>query len=81
MSLFVEIVTIDPTGRFAFSLPLWQYYGFEVRRAMRDTGALGPDSGSTGAAIQTAIQHVLCSIAGGAVTLGIGWGIGKLCRR
>ncbi len=75
MSLAITTDSIDPSGRGILSCPLWRYYIVEVQRAAASSGALGPASGSSLAAVVTAIQHVLCSSVGGLAVVGIAWAV------
>lgn len=81
LALTLTMSAMHPSGAFVVASPLWMYYLLEIQRAWTATDAIGPDSGSTSAAIVVALQHILISLAGGAVFLGIGWGWHKVRDR
>lgn len=81
MCLIVNMYWMDPSGEFIDRGKLWQYYLVEIGRATQGTRSLGPGSGSTSAAVSTALQHALISVVGGAILLGIGWGVRKIKGR
>jgi hypothetical protein len=81
MSLFVTMYSMHPSGQFVVECRLWQYYMLEIERALHSSGNLGPASGSSSAAVTTAIEHLLCSVVGGAVMLGIVWGVRRIRGR
>ena len=78
MSLTVTRFSMHPSGNAVVSCKLWEYYVIEIQRALRSSGNLGPATGSSSAAVATAVQHVLCSAVGGAAMLGIAWGVRKI---
>ena len=80
MALVVNMYWMDPSGEFIARGKLWQYYLVEIGRAT-STQSLGPATGSTSAALSTVFQHVLISAVGGAVLLGIGWGVRRIKGR
>jgi hypothetical protein len=81
MALFVNVYAMTLSSRVVMRCPLWQFYILEFRRAMGPSAnVLGPASGSASAAIETALQHVLISVAGGLVFLGIRWGVPRIRR-
>jgi hypothetical protein len=67
-------------GHVIYRTKVWHYYLLEIRRAWNSTGQLGPTSGSSSAALTVALQHILLSLVGGAVMLGIGWVVKKRSR-
>jgi len=67
-------------GHGLYRTKVWHYYLLEIRRAWKSTGQLGPTSGSSSAALTVALQHILFSLVGGAVMLGIGWVVKKRSR-
>ncbi len=67
-------------GQAVFVVPLWQYYLMEIRLAWQSSGNLGPTSGNAAAAITLAFEHVLLSLAGGLLLMGMAWTIGRLRR-
>jgi hypothetical protein len=77
MALGVTTYTMLPSGDGVLRCRLWQYYIIEFRRAA-GPNHLGPASGSTPAAIETAVFHVLFSALGGLVLTGIGWAVRRL---
>ena len=81
MALIVNMYWIDPSGQFIARGKLWQYYFAEIGRATTSTQSLGPMTGITSAAEWTAFEHVLISFVGGAVLLGIGWGVRRIKGR
>jgi hypothetical protein len=81
MTLVVNMYWMDPSGEFIARGKLWEYYLAEIRRATNSPRTLGPATGSTEAAVSTAFQHVLTSAVGGAILLGIGWGVRKIKAR
>jgi hypothetical protein len=82
MSLTIKTYSLNSTGDSVVECKLWQYYFFEVMRALSfSNNALGPTSGSSFAAVITLIEHVLCSTVGGAAMLGIGWVVCKIRGR
>jgi hypothetical protein len=81
MSVGVRAYSMLPSGRGLVACPLWRYYVIAAQRALDSSGALGPASGSSLAAIVTALQHVLCSSVGGAGLVGIGWAVHRLKGR
>lgn len=68
-------------GRGVYRTKAWHYYLLEIQRAWNSTGYAGPTTGMTAAAVRIAFEHVLFSIAGGALGMGIGWIIRKLARK
>jgi bacteriorhodopsin len=81
MSLTIRMHSMLPSGDAVIGCKLWQYYILEFERALHSSGYVGPASGSTSAAVETAFEHVLTSAAGGAVMLGIGWAVRKFNDR
>lgn len=81
MLLFVRMLSMHPSGEFVFSCSLWQYYSMEIPRVFSPSRILGPVPDNGSAVALTVIQHVLCSIAGGVMMLGIGWCIRKMKTR
>ena len=81
MSVTITMYSMRPSGDALVVCKLWQYYVIEIRRALSSSNALGPASGSGSDAVTTAFQHFLCSVAGGAVMMGIGWGFYKVKGR
>lgn len=70
--MFFPIYFYD--GRVAvYRVYVWQYYALEIQRAWNSTGNLGSASGTTGAAVTNALQHLLFAVIGGAITVGLGW--------
>ena len=80
MCLIVNMYWMDPSGEIARG-KLWQYYIVEIGRATTSPQSLGPATGSTSAAVSTAFQHLLISIVGGVILLGIGWGVRRIKGR
>src|SRR5437868_3687141 len=78
MSLTVNMYSMHPSGNAVIGCKLWQYYLLEFDRALHSSGYAGPASGSTSAALITAFQHVLASVVGGEVMLGVGWVVRKI---
>ena len=72
ISLTLTAYTMHPSGRGLIATPLWRYYITEGKRAM-SSSSLGPASSSFAAVIAIALQHALCSFAGGAVVAGTVW--------
>jgi hypothetical protein len=64
-------------GRSVRQAWLWQYYLVEIQRATNSPEALGPTSGSSAAALTTALTHILVSGIAGAVVMAIGWATKK----
>ncbi len=60
-------------GRAVFRSALWHYYLLEFRHAWNSAGQLGPAPGNASAVVTVALQHVMLSLAGGAILFGIGW--------
>lgn len=81
MALVVTMYPILPSGRGVLACPLWRYYLIEARRAMSSLRNVGPGSGSSSAALVTAVQHIVCSSLGGAATWGAAWAIRRLKAR
>lgn len=83
MSAVVTMYPMDPSGRAVVECKLWEYYLIEFLQALRPSDGVSP-RGSSGVST-TALQHILCSLAGGAGLLGVAWGIrtikGHKCRR
>jgi len=77
MLLTVRIYSVHPSGEYVVACRLWRYYVIEMQRAVHSSRFLGPTTRSSSAALTTAFQHVLFSALGGAVTLGIGWVVGR----
>jgi hypothetical protein len=75
MSLAVTMYPMLPSGQGVVACPLWRYYVIEARRAISSSGAFGPASGSSAAAIVIALEHVLCSSIGGVALIGLGWAV------
>ena len=73
MSVTVTMYPWRPSGDGVVVCKLWKYYVIEIRHALSSGTALGPASGSSSSAATTALQHLLCSAAGGLGILGIGW--------
>ena len=70
--------TADPSGGVIMRCSLWDYYSVEIPRAFK-TQKLGAAGES---AVRTiALEHLLVSIGGGVLLLGIGWFTGKLLKR
>jgi uncharacterized membrane protein len=67
-------------GHAVYNTKVWHYYVLEIERAWNSTGNLGPTSGNSTAAVTIAVQHILFSISGGAVMMGIGWTVRKMAR-
>ena len=70
-----------PSGVGVARVPLWRYYIIEVSRAISGPHNLGPGSGGSSALIEHAIVHLLIAIAGGLLTLGLGWVIRRFSHR
>jgi hypothetical protein len=70
VALFVPAYGYD--GQRVRQMPLGQYYAREIQRAWTHDGMMGPASGD-GAVAQTALEHVLVSIAGGGALVAVGW--------
>jgi hypothetical protein len=81
MSLTITMYSMHPSGNAVVGCKLWEYYLIEIQRALSSSGNLGPATGSSSAAVTTAFQHILFSAVGGAVMLGIGWGVCKIKGR
>lgn len=82
MSIAITMHAMHPSGRAVVECRLWQYYILELRRALRaSSGALGPATGSSMAALVTLAEHLLLSAAGGGLSLGLAWGIRKVRGR
>jgi hypothetical protein len=81
MALGITMYPMLPSGRGVVACPLWRYYLIEAGRALNSSGALGPASGSSSAAIVTALLHVSCSALGGAAAAGIGWAVRRSTAR
>jgi hypothetical protein len=80
MSFTVTIYSMHPSGNAVIGCKLWQYYVIQMQRALSVNKTVGP-AGDSSALVTTAFQHLLCSAAGGAVMLGIGWVVGKVRDR
>lgn len=80
-SFTLTMYSLLPSGDAVVACKLWKYYVIEVRRALSSGRAVGPTSGSASALAMTALQHFLCSVAGGVGMMGIGWVYYKLKRR
>jgi hypothetical protein len=78
MLLFVTKYSFTQSGDALMSHRLWQYYIVEIDRELNSSGALGKTSGSFETAAETMFEHVLISVAGGAVMLGVGWVADKI---
>lgn len=72
-SLAVTMYSMRPSGDAVVACKLWQYYLIEIPRTLSSHSTLRPASGNTSAVAMTAFQHFLCSVAGGAGMMGIGW--------
>ncbi|MBN1912362.1 MAG: hypothetical protein JW818_21760 [Pirellulales bacterium] len=72
MLLFVKIDAMHPSGQYATSYPLWEYYAVMLPLAIRPT-PLGPASGSISNSITVLGQHLLLSAIGGCMAIGAGW--------
>ncbi len=77
MLLFVPMVSMHPSGEFVVACQLWQYYILAIQRGLHSSGNLGPTTGSSAAAVNTLLQHVLFSVVGGAFMLAIVWSVRK----
>ena len=64
-------------GRGLQQTKIWYYYVLEIPRLFR-AQPLGTGSGN--AVVSVAFQHLLISIAGGAVASGIGWALRRPSR-
>jgi len=53
------------TGKALITMPLWQYYWLELRRAFTPTDHVGAASGGDAAALSMFFQHVFVALAGG----------------
>jgi hypothetical protein len=80
MLLFVRMVALHPSGRYAVRCTLWQYYVIEIPSAIRGTGNLGPGGGAARAIFETAAVHGFFSALGGFALLAIVWGIRRARR-
>ena len=81
MALFVTMYSLHPSGNAAVACRLWEYYFIEFRRVVGPyNNILGPATGSSSTAIETAFFHVLFSVIGGAVLAGVGWCVRKIKR-
>jgi hypothetical protein len=80
-SVTVTMYPMRPSGDALVACKLWKYYVIEIRRALSSTNAVGPASGSFSAMVMTTFQHLLCSVAGGAGMVAIGWGFRKVKGR
>ena len=74
----VTMYAADPSGGGIMQCSLWDYYSVEIPRAFK-TRTLGAAGESTVRTI--ALEHLLISIGGGVLLLGIGWFMGKLLKR
>ena len=81
MLLFVRMLSMHPSGEFLVSCSLWRYYAIEIPRALKPFHNIGPADGSNSGLLSTAFQHVLCSVVGGVIVLGFGWGVRKMGKR
>jgi hypothetical protein len=79
MAFFVWMNHLALRGDAVVHCRLWEYYVIELRRAGNPFGykSLGPATGSGTPAIETAVFHVLFSVMGGGVAMGIGWRVRK----
>ncbi|MEK6259669.1 MAG: hypothetical protein AABP62_13715 [Planctomycetota bacterium] len=68
MAVLTNMTTMvmRPSGPGLMQCRLWQYYMIEFRQASLFE-SLGPASGRYGAAMMTALEHLLCSVIGGGV--------------
>jgi hypothetical protein len=73
MSVTITMTSMRPSGDALVVCKLWRYYVIEIRRALSSGGAVGPASGSSSSAAMLALQHLLCSGAGGFVAMGSAW--------
>jgi hypothetical protein len=71
--LFGRQISLVPSGRAAVETRLWQYYWIQLNQSLRSSGNLGPTTGSGQVAVVTFLEHVFCSVIGGAIVLGVGW--------
>lgn len=78
MSLTITMHSLLPSGDAVVACRLWECYVIEIRRALNASNAIGPASGSASTLATTALQHFLCSAAGGVGLMGIGWVYAKL---
>jgi hypothetical protein len=82
LSATVTVYALHPSGNAVVECKLGCYYMIEITRALHVSGlALGPASGNFSATIVTAVEHVLCSVAGGVAMLGVGWGMRQIRGR
>jgi hypothetical protein len=72
MVLSVKMHMVLPSGEGVLQCRLWRYYIIEIHRAMGPRH-IGPTTGSTFAAFQTGLFHVLLSVLGGLAMTAIGW--------
>ena len=68
-------------GRAVYQTFVWRYYLFEIQLARNSSGFLGPTTGNAAGAVTFALGHVLCSLAGGAILMGIGWLVRRPARK
>ena len=60
------------TGDALIQCKLWQFYLWEINRALTSSGTLGPTNGSGGQALYMLLVHVGIAVVGGLLSLGIG---------
>ena len=80
MLLLVDMTAMHSSGQYAVRSPLWLFYADGIARVFGPS-TLGPASGSGSALLETALLHLLFSVAGGGTGAAIGWCISKLRSR
>lgn len=72
MLLAVNIMVMHPSGQYAVSYPLWQYYVVYLPKLIGPS-ALGPASGESSALVPRLGIHLVISSVGGGAATGLGW--------
>jgi hypothetical protein len=85
LGVFVGLAVLSPAyfydGFAVHRTKLWHYYLLEIRRAWNSSGYLGATSGNSAVAATVATQHVVLSLVGGIMLLGVGWMLNKRSRQ
>ena len=80
MLLLVRVTAMHSSGQYAAAFPLWRYYANGLPRLFGPS-TLGPASGGTSALLETALFHLLFSLAGGGAATAVAWSIGRFRNR
>lgn len=72
MLLFSKTDVMHRSGRYVEIFRLWEYYDLELGRVFGRT-TLGPANGASSNLVEVTGVHLLVSIVGGGLGLGVAW--------